>query len=143
MRKFNCILLILFICYSFLSILVLVRILQDYPLLYHTKGKWKLVWSDEFNGATLDQTKWEMGTCSHGGITVKNGYLMLSSSTIKTAEKFTWKYGRFEIRAKLLMKGNLLSYISLHSVDRKFVQEIFTRMALKVDSYTIFMNNNW
>lgn len=93
MKNFNRILLLLIICYSGFSAIMLVQILHDYPLFYTAKGKWTLVWNDEFNDSTLDQTKWMTGdrSCSYNSyqkeiqaisrenITVKDGCLILAS----------------------------------------------------------------
>ena len=108
--------------------------------------KWTLVWSDEFDGETLDLNKWSYQTDCWGGgneerqcytvdpknISVGNGLLSLtahrgrttghalpvhlrktrklakksktlpySSGRIRTLGKGDWRYGRFDIRAKL------------------------------------------
>ena len=87
---------------------------------------WKLVWSDEFNGSTLDGSKWNIE--NHAGNTnneleyytnraqnvhVSNGNLAITalkeeyggrhytSGRINTDGKFSILYGKFEMRAKL------------------------------------------
>ncbi len=92
---------------------------------------WKLVWHDEFEGAAIDTTKWsfQIGDGSEYNIPgwgnkelqwylaengrVENGRLVITarketvgkfkytSARMRTAKKGDWKYGRFEIRAKL------------------------------------------
>src|SRR3989442_3945191 len=90
---------------------------------------WELVWSDEFDGRTLDASKWEFEVNARGGgnnelqyyvtnnARVKNGLLFIearkehytgpagtrdyTSSRLRTRLKGDWKYGRFDIRAKL------------------------------------------
>lgn len=91
--------------------------------------KYKLVWSDEFDGTTLDLSKWtyEVGNGVNGwgnneleyytsrsqNISVENGYLAITaqkenygsfnytSARIKTQGKFSFRYGKAEARIKL------------------------------------------
>lgn len=86
--------------------------------------KWKLVWSDEFNGKKLDLKKWNVllrEQSKHGELQyyvpdevyVEHGMLRLrsrerayggmkyTSGRLDTKGKFAPTYGRFEIRAKL------------------------------------------
>jgi beta-glucanase (GH16 family) len=90
---------------------------------------WQLVWQDEFDGQALDRSKWEFEVNAQGGgnnelqyyitdnVQVKDGLLSIearkqrytgpggtrnyTSSRIRTRFKGDWKYGRFDIRAKL------------------------------------------
>ncbi len=92
---------------------------------------WKLVWSDEFDGAKLDFTKWAVEENGHGGgnnelqyyvdrpqnVRVKDGHLVIealresfnqagvrkdfTSGRIRTKHRADWKYCRVEVRAKL------------------------------------------
>jgi beta-glucanase (GH16 family) len=90
---------------------------------------WELIWSDEFDGATLDRSKWEFEVNARGGgnnelqyyvtnnVRVHDGQLVIearkerytgldgardyTSSRIRTKRKADWLYGRFDIRAKL------------------------------------------
>lgn len=95
----------------------------------HAAG-YHLVWSDEFNGNTLDASKWEHQTgtgcptlCGWGNselqyyrtqnTTVSGGFLTITakaesfggmnytSSRLRTRTRGDWTYGRIEIRAKL------------------------------------------
>lgn len=93
---------------------------DDYP----AELTYKLVWSDEFNGTELDSSKWGYERYGGGGnneiqyytdenTEVSDGTLKIiaryeeyngydySSSRITTSNKQAWKYGIFEIRAKL------------------------------------------
>ena len=102
--------------------------------------KWKLIWSDEFDGDSIDMKKWSFEeNCWGGGNNeqqcytdrksnafVKDGKLNIvakkgrftgpanvdgnkkdtkslpyTSARLRTANKGDWKYGRFDIRAKL------------------------------------------
>jgi len=88
-----------------------------------------LVWSDEFNGASLDASIWnyetgnlnvnnelEYYTSDAANVSVKNGYLQITalnspnynnsgwnytSARITTQNKYSFKYGKVEMRAKL------------------------------------------
>lgn len=106
-------------------------------------GNWQLVWSDEFDGSSIDKAKWSFAVeCWGGGnnerqcytdrnAVVRGGVLTItarrettagpdlpesqrkpgvlvatrtqpySSAKLTTAGKAQWKYGRFEIRARL------------------------------------------
>ena len=103
-------------------------------------NKWKLIWSDEFDGNNIDMKKWSFEqNCWGGGNNeqqcytdrksnafVKDGKLNIvakkglftgsatedgnlehkkslpyTSARLRTLNKGDWKYGRFEIRAKL------------------------------------------
>ena len=93
------------------------------------EARWELVWSDEFEGKSLDQSKWELIVNGRGGgnnelqyyrkenVRVENGMLVIearkekfngpdgsrdfTSAKIRTKGKGDWTYGRIEVRAKL------------------------------------------
>jgi len=92
---------------------------------------WKLVWSDEFDGSTIDTSKWNFEIDGKGGgngemeyytdkpenAHIENGNLLITaikdgtdangqkhkftSARMTTKGKFSWKYGRFEARIKM------------------------------------------
>lgn len=90
---------------------------------------WELIWQDEFEGAAVDESKWsfQIGdgcpNCTWGNgelqwyraenATVENGHLIITakeesfggkdytSARLRTIDKGDWRYGRFEVRAKL------------------------------------------
>jgi beta-glucanase (GH16 family) len=103
------------------------------PILGVQAQEWQLVWSDEFDGDSLDMSKWsyQYGTGASEGLTgwgnnelqfytdrpqnifVADGKLHIvarqeafsgrnfTSARIRSIHKGDWKYGRFEIRAKM------------------------------------------
>jgi len=88
---------------------------------------WKLVWSDEFKGKSIDTRKWTFDIGNNGwgnnelqyytnrpqNAHVNNGHLIIqakkenhggshyTSARMKTQGKFSVNYGKFEMRAKL------------------------------------------
>ncbi len=93
-------------------------------------GDWSLVWNDEFDGDRLNSEKWTPqvgdgcpGLCGWGNnerqtyttsnVSVQSGHLKITareesvagrdytSARLRTLDKGDWKYGRFEVRAKL------------------------------------------
>jgi len=104
----------------------------------------KLVWQDEFNGDSLDTSKWQYENhCSpqnnelqcytnrKDNVYVKDGALHVkakpenygnkkyTSGRINTKHSAAWKYGRFDVRAKL-PKGNFL-WPALWMLPRDYV----------------------
>ncbi|MFT3776438.1 MAG: glycoside hydrolase family 16 protein [Minicystis sp.] len=93
-----------------------------------TPSGWKLVWSDEFDGSSIDASKWSYEVQSPGWVNhelqaytdhraanarVENGHLVIegrhdwyngaeyTSARLKTQGKASWKYGRVEARIQL------------------------------------------
>jgi beta-glucanase (GH16 family) len=89
-----------------------------------TQDPWVLVWSDDFNGSSIDTTKWnvldtvgainnELHYISPNNVTVANGNLVIradrqnvggreyTSGKVTTNDKFEFLYGRVEVRAKM------------------------------------------
>lgn len=96
-----------------------------------SSDEWTLVWSEEFDGSTLDLSRWDIqvgdgcdiGLCGWGNnelqwyqednVQVSDGLLTITarqesaggrnftSARIRTLNEGDWTYGRFEIRARL------------------------------------------
>ena len=103
---------------------------NDAPTIPEPEG-WELVWNDEFEDSLIDLTKWEHEVNAEGGGNnelqyytdrpensfVENGNLIIqalkenytgsegtreyTSARLRTLKKGDWKYGRFDIKAKL------------------------------------------
>jgi len=108
---------------------------------------WELVWHDEFDGPNIDLTKWEHEVNGQGGgnnelqyytdrelnSIIDNGKLAIralketytgpdgtreyTSARLRTKNKGDWKYGRFEIRAKLPLGQGLWPAIWMLPTD--------------------------
>ena len=111
---------------------------------------WKLVWSDEFNGQQLDYSKWGIEVNAFGGgnnelqlytdrpknVRVANGHLVIeahkdnpnilgvgrgySSGRLRTKHRGDWKYGRFEIRAKMPKGKGMWPAVWMLPTDEKY-----------------------
>lgn len=119
----------LFICLAYFSCLKA----QDF----------QLVWSDEFNGTSLDQSIWsfqlgQFNDCVHyctdlpTNTKVENGLLKLialeesyqgynyTASVIKTKHTVNWRYGRIEARIKLPSTNGFVPAFWLLPEDERF-----------------------
>ena len=111
---------------------------------------WKLVWADEFNGKKLDYSKWGIEVNAFGGgnnelqlytdraknVRVSGGHLVIeahrdspnivgvgreySSGRLRTKHRGDWKYGRFEIRAKVPTGQGMWPAIWMLPTDEKY-----------------------
>jgi beta-glucanase (GH16 family) len=111
---------------------------------------WQLVWSDEFDGDTLDMTKWsyQTGTGSEYGldrwgnneleyyreknVSVADGVMTITakreniessqftSGRIRTIDLGDWTYGRFEFRAKMPQGQGLWAAIWMLPTDNEY-----------------------
>jgi beta-glucanase (GH16 family) len=109
-----------------------------------------LVWQDDFDGSSLDNSKWECEVNAHGGgnnelqiytdqpsnVRVENGCLILeahrqvttllgstrdySSGRIRTKHRGDWLYGRFEVKAKLPKGQGIWPAIWMLPTDEKY-----------------------
>ena len=110
----------------------------------------KLIWSDEFDGSRLDYSKWECEVNAFGGgndelqlytdrqenVRVENGSLIIearkeptsmlgternySSGRVRTKHRGDWKYGRFDIRAKLPEGQGIWPAIWMMPTEQKY-----------------------
>ena len=94
------------------------------PAIGSIDGAWKLVWSDEFNGNSIDRGKWNLQLMKAGTVNnerqnyvdspnnsrVEGGHLVIqtrkegsgfTSARLNSAGKGFWKYGRIEARIKI------------------------------------------
>ncbi|MFY9252529.1 MAG: glycoside hydrolase family 16 protein [Fuerstiella sp.] len=113
-------------------------------------SKLKLVWSDEFDGDSLDYSKWGVEQNAFGGgnnelqiftdrpenVRVEKGNLILeahkdnagisgtvreySSGRIRTKHRGDWKYGRIEVRAKMPKGQGLWPAIWMLPTDEQY-----------------------
>lgn len=112
--------------------------------------KGNLVWSDEFDGPTLDYSKWECEVNAFGGgneelqlytdrkenVRVEKGSLIIearkeaanisgtqrnySSGRIRTKHRGDWKYGRIDVKAKLPEGQGIWPAIWMLPTDEKY-----------------------
>lgn len=110
------------------------------------QNDWQLVWQDEFNGKSLDTSKWTVlirETSKHGELQyyvpdevyIENGFLRIrsrvrkygskeyTSGRLDTEGKFAPVYGRFEIRARLPGGQGLWPAHWLYPQDRNWLME--------------------
>ncbi len=145
-----------FLLLLFLGLLVFPQLGCDGTTLYTDQEEddgppegWTLVWSDEFDGTTLDASKWSIQTgngcpdlCGWGNnelqwyqednLVVENGLLVITareeqvgentftSSRIRTKDKGDWTYGRFEVRARLPIGQGLWPAIWMLPTDEVY-----------------------
>jgi beta-glucanase (GH16 family) len=111
-----------------------------------SQSDWKLVWQDEFDGKSLDMSKWSVllrETSKHGELQyyvpdevfVGNGYLRIrsrvrnygskeyTSGRLDTDGTFAPVYGRFEIRARLPGGQGLWPAHWLYPQERNWLME--------------------
>jgi beta-glucanase (GH16 family) len=121
------------------------------------RADWSLVWSDEFDGAGLDPTKWsvlireqskhnELQYYVPDEVYVENGWLRLrsqvrdygsmhyTSGRLDTSGKFAPTYGRFEIRARLPGGQGLWPAHWLYPQKRDWAMERLMAAAIAADN---------
>ena len=133
---------------TFLLFACVILLLGEFSLL--ADDQWKLVWSDEFDGKKLDYTKWGVEVNAFGGgnqemqlytdrpenLRIENGRLIIearkdhpniqgtlrefSSGRLRSKHRGDWKYGRFEIRAKVPEGKGMWPAIWMLPTDEKY-----------------------
>jgi beta-glucanase (GH16 family) len=113
------------------------------PLRY---PQWRLIWQDEFDGLRIDTSKWTHEVNDWGGgneelqyytdrpenAYVENGILVIAarkesyrernytSARLNTRYKGDWKYGRFDVRAKLPKGWGMWPAIWMLPTDNRY-----------------------
>jgi beta-glucanase (GH16 family) len=114
---------------AILRLFALLLILAFRPAWSATNGGWGFSWSDEFNGPAIDLSVWgyENGYVRNSELQyytnrpenarIDNGNLLIqalrdnwngheyTASSLRTMGKKSWLYGKFEIRAKIDVRG--------------------------------------
>lgn len=131
-----------------------------------TPAQWRLVWSDEFDGQSLDSSKWraedaaliknsELQYYTPDDVYLENGNLVLrsqkrdmygrhySSGLVETKGKFSKEYGRFETRAKLPKGKGIWPAHWMLPVDKSWPPEIDIMELLGHDPKTVYAHFHW
>jgi beta-glucanase (GH16 family) len=134
-------------------------------------GHWKLVWNDEFNGRRVDLDKWtitdtagramytgELNFYNADDVASRDGKLILrtrnfpdkkkvtrpySSGRVSTEKKFSFLYGKVEVRAKLPGTKGLWPAIWLLPADGSWPPEIDVTELLGHLPRRDFMTFHW
>ena len=130
---------------------------------------WHLIFSDEFNGSTLDLDKWNThypwGRTNHGtgeleyyaddALDFQDGHLLLraehrsmegfeyTSGMISSHDKFSCKYGYIEIRAKVPSGPGLWPAFWLLPASGEWPPEVDVLEVLGQTPYVVYMTNWW
>lgn len=133
---------------TFLLFACVILLIGEFSL--QADDQWKLVWSDEFDSKKLDYTKWGVEVNAFGGgnqemqlytdrpenLRIENGRLIIearkdhpniqgtlrdfSSGRLRSKHRGDWKYGRFEIRAKVPEGKGMWPAIWMLPTDEKY-----------------------
>ncbi|HLO42398.1 MAG TPA: glycoside hydrolase family 16 protein [Phycisphaerales bacterium] len=127
---------------------------------------WIPTWSDEFSGTTLDTTKWRaenaalvknneqqyyhpsMVTLANGKMTIKSvnvpmGGRPYTSGLVETIDRFSQKFGRFEMRAKLPKTKGIWPAFWMLPQEKKWPPEIDIMELLGHQPYKVYMHHHW
>ncbi len=127
---------------------------------------WIPVWSDEFDGSTLNGAKWraenaalvknnEQQYYSPTAVTIANGCLTIKSTNVprggrpytsglvETIDRFSQKYGRFEMRAKLPKTKGIWPAFWMLPQSKQWPPEIDIMELLGHQPYKTYMTHHW
>lgn len=128
--------------------------------------EWQLVWQDEFEGTSIDATRWnvrnapgntnnELQFYTPEDVWVADGSLHLrsqrrsfggrqyTSGLVETRRKFAQTYGRVEVRAKLPRGQGIWPAHWMLPESGIWPPEIDIMELLGHDPYTVYMTNHW
>ena len=127
---------------------------------------WKLLWHDEFDGSQIDTTKWrvenaaliknrELQYYSPDEVFVKDGVLTLrtqkrimygrryTSGLVETKGKFSFQFGRVEVRAKLPKTQGIWPAHWMLPDNGKWPPEIDIMEALGHEPGKVYFTHHW
>lgn len=136
------------------------------PQALGAKVEWKLVWSDEFDGKSLDASRWRIEDLSPlknqerqyyapANATVENGNLVIlseekpgggrayTSAQIDTHRKYARAFGKFEARMKLPKTKGIWPAFWLLPEDGRWPPEIDIMELLGHEPDTVYMTTHW
>ncbi len=128
---------------------------------------WVLTFDDEFNGTTLDASKWAASTGPQDAhdqpiqyflpedVTVQDGYLRIrseqrryagydyTSGELRSQGLFAQKYGRYEVRCRFPQTPGTWSAAYLLPASGRWPPEIDITEHVGVDDDTVYLTNHW
>jgi beta-glucanase (GH16 family) len=134
-----------------------------------TSSPWQLVFADEFNGTSVDTTKWntfyypniintghnELQAYTPSALSVQNGFLRIradkqplsgynyTSGIIQSRDKFAQLYGYFEIRARVPKGRGLWASFWMLPQSQNWPPEIDVVESLGHETNTTYMTHHW
>jgi len=129
-------------------------------------GRWVMTWNDEFNGTTVDGTKWrvenaalvknnELQYYTPQNVSVNGGVLTLlsekrniggrayASGLVESKDRFSQTYGRFEFKAKLPKTKGIWPALWTLPQSGIWPPEIDIMELLGHDPFTVYMTHHW